>query len=503
MARKSPARKRGRGEIETLPSGSLRVRVYAGLDPVSKKKHYLVETVPSGPTAAKDAEKVRTRLLAQVDERRNPRTKATLNQLLDRFLEVVELEPTTRRGYVGKLDRHVRPVLGSVQVGRLDAETLESFYAVLRRCRDRCEGRVRDRHRVKGRHDCDDRCRAHVCQPLAPATVRYIHAILSAALTRAVRWRWIAVNPAAQAAKPTAPKPDPQPPSTEQAARIVVEAWKDPDWGMLVWLAMVSGARRGELCAMRWDRLEFVSGVLEIRTSIAQDGPKTWEKDTKTHQQRRIALDEQTIGLLRTYYLRCVDRATKVGLKLVSDARIFSPVPDGSEWLKPGTVGQRYERMCAQLGWDMNLHQLRHYSATELIAAGVDVRTVAGRLGHGGGGTTTFKVYSAWRSEADQRAASSLGVRMPELPVHVDTTAPLTVAAHHGDEDDGSPYRRIAADLRGAIACGAFRSGDSLPTLVTLAERFGVAGSTAQRAIGLLRAENLVDVSRGQRAVVR
>jgi site-specific recombinase XerD len=45
--------------------------------------------------------------------------------------------------------------------------------------------------------------------------------------------------------------------------------------------------------------------------------------------------------------------------------------------------------MCTRIGWDMHIHQLRHYSATELIAAGVDVRTFAGRLGHGGGGTTT------------------------------------------------------------------------------------------------------------------
>ena len=76
------------------------MRVYAGIDPVSKKKHYLVETVPAGPSAARDAEWVRTRLLNQVDERRNPRTKATVNQLLDRWLEVVELETTTRNSVV-------------------------------------------------------------------------------------------------------------------------------------------------------------------------------------------------------------------------------------------------------------------------------------------------------------------------------------------------------------------------------------------------------------------
>ena len=87
VASASRGRSRTRGEVEQLPSGSLRVRVYAGIDPVSKKKHYLVETVPAGPSAARDAERVRTRLLNQVDERRNPRTKATVNQLLDRWLE--------------------------------------------------------------------------------------------------------------------------------------------------------------------------------------------------------------------------------------------------------------------------------------------------------------------------------------------------------------------------------------------------------------------------------
>ncbi len=170
--------------------------------------------------------------------------------------------------------------------------------------------------------------------------------------------------------------------------------------------------------------------------------------------------------------------------------------------LKPDTVGQRYERMCARLGWDMNLRQLRHYSATELISAGVDVRTVAGRLGHGGGGTTTLKVYSAWRAEADQRAASTLGVRMPALPVEVDPAASLVAVGASTDDHDASPYKRIAADLRGAIACGALRPGDQLPTLVDLADRYGVAEGTAHRAVALLSADGAIEVSRGKRAIV-
>jgi site-specific recombinase XerD len=51
--------------------------------------------------------------------------------------------------------------------------------------------------------------------------------------------------------------------------------------------------------------------------------------------------------------------------------------------------------MCADLGIDSHLHVLRRYSATELLTAGVDLRTVAGRLGHGGGGATTLRVYAA------------------------------------------------------------------------------------------------------------
>ena len=106
----SRGRSRSIGEIEGLPSGALRVRVYAGIDPVSKKRHYLVDTVPAGPSAGRDAERVRTRLLNQVDERRAPRTSATLDQLLDRYFEVgLDVAPSTRRDYISKANRHIRP----------------------------------------------------------------------------------------------------------------------------------------------------------------------------------------------------------------------------------------------------------------------------------------------------------------------------------------------------------------------------------------------------------
>jgi integrase len=106
---------------------------------------------------------------------------------------------------------------------------------------------------------CDDRCTPHACRPLSEASIRHVHNLLNGAFSRAVRWRWIGVNPITQAQAPTQPTPDPTPPTQTQAACIAMEAWRDPDWGMFVWLAMTTGARRGELCALRWDRIDNAS----------------------------------------------------------------------------------------------------------------------------------------------------------------------------------------------------------------------------------------------------
>jgi integrase len=270
---------------------------------------------------------------------------------------------------------------------------LDSFYAELSRCRARCTGRKQTEHRTTKRHDCDDRCRPHVCKPLSDSTVRQIHWILIGALSRAVRWRWIAINPMDQAIPPAQPRPDPRPPSPAEAGRILEHAATDADWGTLLWLAITTGARRGELCALRWTDIDLENAVVSLRRSLAQVGGKCWEKDTKSHQQRRVALDEETVSILRAYRKRWQEHALALGTRLRPNAFVFSRSPDASTHLRPDSVTQRYGRTATRLGIETTLHKLRHYSATELISAGVDIRTVAGRLGHGGGGLTTLRVF--------------------------------------------------------------------------------------------------------------
>jgi site-specific recombinase XerD len=72
--------------------------------------------------------------------------------------------------------------------------------------------------------------------------------------------------------------------------------------------------------------------------------------------------------------------------------------------------------MTAKLGLRTHRHALRHYSATELLTAGVDLRTLAGRLCHGGGEATTLKVYAAWVVGADKKAAQLIASGLPRPP---------------------------------------------------------------------------------------
>jgi integrase len=92
---------------------------------------------------------------------------------------------------------------------------------------------------------------------------------------------------------------------------------------------------------------------------------------------------------------------------------VFSPRADARTCPSPQSLTDQYRRLVSPLGIRTSLHKLRHYSATELLVAGVDVRTVAGRLGHAHGGRSTLLYYAAWIQEADQRASRVLMDRLP------------------------------------------------------------------------------------------
>src|SRR5918998_6439637 len=224
--------------------------------------------------------------------------------------------------------------------------------------------------------------------------------------------------------KPPAKKrPQPRPPNPEEMARIVEAAWNaSNEWGLNVGLTAVTGARRGEVIALQWDDIDLTGGILRLDENYVRTADGMILKDTKTHQMRRVSIDEPTVELLRKHKEDCTQRMFLLGLPLRGDTWLFSAQSDLSKPRDPSSVTRRYNRLTSKLGIDTQLKQLRHYSATELLTAGVDLRTVAGRLGHGDG-TTTLRHYAAWVGSADEAAAATIGSRMPLLAAREQTSS--------------------------------------------------------------------------------
>ncbi|MGE3796010.1 MAG: tyrosine-type recombinase/integrase [Dehalococcoidia bacterium] len=423
-----PAKPRQRGSIRRMRD-RVQVRVSAGDDPSTGERIILVDSVPiekpgnerSERAALKEAEKLRTKLLADADALKVGRTRATVEALLERWLEQHEVDPTTRMNYESQIRRYILPNLGDVPLVlfvRDAPERLEKLYARLRKCRALCSGRpFIERHAEDGPHDCATAgCQLHACKPYAGSSVRSLHAILSGALSAAVRWGWIAYNPMSSVKPPPKRRPQPRPPTSAQMALIVETAWRaSPEWGLFLWLSAVTGARRGEVVALQWDDIDLAAGVVRLDENYVRAANGMILKDTKTHQMRRVSIDAPTVELLRQHREDSAARLELLGLQLDGRTWLFSAKPDLSRPRDPASLTRRYGRLVAKLGIETLLKELRHYSATELLTAGVDLRTVAGRLGHGDG-TTTLRHYAAWVGAADQAAASTIGSLMPTLP---------------------------------------------------------------------------------------
>ncbi|GAA3817627.1 hypothetical protein GCM10022206_65100 [Streptomyces chiangmaiensis] len=184
------------------------MRVYAGRDPLTKKDLYLHEQA----TTPEEAEKVRTRLLHEVDEQRHPKSQVALSFLLDRWLGIAELDETSYERTEGLIRNYLKPTFGDLKASKLTAEKLELFYARLRRCREQCDGRR------NGKTDARTK-KKHVCKPLAANSVRKVHFILLPALDRGMRWGYVTTNVATLAEPPAQPHPNPDPNSGRGSSR--------------------------------------------------------------------------------------------------------------------------------------------------------------------------------------------------------------------------------------------------------------------------------------------
>src|ERR1700722_8997018 len=243
---------------------SWELRAYVGVDPTTGRAKYLTRTFRGGK---READEALARFVTEVSGGGHAAKDTTLNELIRRWLDLVreDLSPSTVRGYERIIRCYIDPDIGRVSLAKLRTDQLDRFYSKLR---------------DEGGKDGG---------PLSPATGRQNHAVIRRALNQAMRWGWIAANPASLARPPRVRTQALHPPEPEGVLRLIAEAERaDPDLACFLLLAATTGARRGELCALRWSDLDKKTGALTIARSIVEtQGSTLIEKDTKTHSSRR------------------------------------------------------------------------------------------------------------------------------------------------------------------------------------------------------------------------
>jgi integrase len=254
--------------------------------------------------------------------------------------------------------------------------------------------------------------------PMTASAVRDVHAVLSGAFKQAQVWGWIDHDPMALVTRPAVKRVDVQPPQVVQAEPLIDTAMaQDPELGLFLVLAVVLGARRGEVCRLRWSHIDLERGEVLVGGKITSlPGELRDEEWTKTRSKRRVAIGPSVVELLRARRVEQAKQALASGVSLSPDAYVFSHEADGSKPIRPDGVTQRFTALARRLGVRCRLHDLRHFLVTQLIAAGVDVRTVSGRVGHRDGGRTTLGTYAHFQAPQDRTAAELMEglIRLPQ-----------------------------------------------------------------------------------------
>jgi len=373
-----------RGHLQQRGADSWRLKVFLGRSPDGKKR-YLERTVRG---TRSEADQELARMVVEAGEGRwTPSAPMTMAELLDRWLKLKEttVEPSTVGNYRWIARQYVVPAFGDRTVASIRTMELDDFYAGLR-----LSGGVESR-------------------PLSGRTVRICHTVMRQSLEQARKWGVISRNPARDATPPSAGHAEVDPPSLAQVRDLLAAAFdEDPDFGVYLWLLATTGCRRGEGCALRWKDVSWDTGELLIRRNIAHVGRDIVEKGTKTHQSRRVAIDASTLDLLRQHQLRCRELALRVGVRLDDDAFLFSEEPDFATPWRPDVCTNRFGRLRATLDLEsVRLHDLRHFSATELGQSGTPIATISARLGHRDK-ATTLNIYSHTLPASDAKAAETI-----------------------------------------------------------------------------------------------
>ena len=181
--------------------------------------------------------------------------------------------------------------------------------------------------------------------------------------------------------------------------------------GVPALMVATTGRRRGELCGLRWTEVDLERGTAAIFrvVKIAAGNKLVIAAFPKSARgEATIALDEGTVRALGSLRAWQDERAPSFDAALVPEAYVFSPEIDGGRPLHPQVVTHRFGRLRRRLGTTgVRLHDLRHFTATQLLGAGYSVTAVAGRLGNSP--AVLLGRYAHWVRVQDEDQATHMG----------------------------------------------------------------------------------------------
>lgn len=249
---------------------------------------------------------------------------------------------------------------------------------------------------------------------LAPATVRKIHNVLHRALTHAVAWQAIPVNPADAVDRPSVPEPTPRALTPEQARRLLAEL-EDHRFGLPLRMALLCGLRLSELLALRWADVDWEGTRLVVRQTLdsRHDGVVRF-RATKTHRSARpVSVPPHLLEALRDHRVEQDRRRGHAGPGWQDLDLVFAT--DRGLPLTSGWVRRSFYRLLDEAGLPrIPLHGLRHTMATLMLAAGEHPKVVSERLGHSNP-SFTLTVYGhvvpGMHEDASRRLEQALRVR--------------------------------------------------------------------------------------------
>ena len=170
----------------------------------------------------------------------------------------------------------------------------------------------------------------------------------------------------------------------------------------------VTGVRRGELCGLQLHDIDLDRGLVQVAFNDVVRGGQRVRKHTKTHQDRWLAIDPDTCTLIVSYLGEIRAELAAVGVALRNDAYLFSNDPAHARPWNPDWATHKVAEAAAAAEVKLDIKGGRHYTASQFLVGGFDLRNTAARLGHSGGGATTLRHYADPVSEVDRRAAAYL-----------------------------------------------------------------------------------------------